>query len=228
MANRGEMLWQGTQAFRRRPLPDGLGSGKPTRTANPLLKCRRSPSERLRHFPPSWSREWRNGAQWNRQATLEHTASCTTPGPCAGGCLSLSTSSLRLPGSVRPYILRKGPEQMRGWTVPAIMVAAMSLPEGPAVAHPGGLNAQGCHNNRSTGEYHCHRGAGGGSPAPFSPPRQQRQSFASPFASIGGAFRNCAEARGAGAAPVYAGQPGYGPHLDRDGDGVGCEPYRGR
>jgi len=23
-------------------------------------------------------------------------------------------------------------------------------------AHPGGLNAEGCHNNRKTGEYHCH------------------------------------------------------------------------
>jgi len=41
-------------------------------------------------------------------------------------------------------------------------------------------------------------------------------------------FRNCTEARTAGAAPVYRGQPGYGEHLDRDGDGVGCEPYRGR
>jgi len=81
--------------------------------------------------------------------------------------------------------------------------------------------------NRSTGEYHCHRGGGGGSSsAPY--PRQQRQSFASPTSYAGGPFRNCAEARAAGAAPVYAGQPGYGPHLDRDGDGVGCEPYRGR
>lgn len=25
-----------------------------------------------------------------------------------------------------------------------------------AMAHPGGLNAEGCHNNRKTGEYHCH------------------------------------------------------------------------
>jgi len=41
-------------------------------------------------------------------------------------------------------------------------------------------------------------------------------------------FRNCAQARAAGAAPVLRGQPGYGPHLDADGDGVGCEPYRGR
>ncbi|MBB1254025.1 excalibur calcium-binding domain-containing protein [Streptomyces alkaliterrae] len=36
-------------------------------------------------------------------------------------------------------------------------------------------------------------------------------------------YRNCDAARAAGAAPVYRGQPGYGPHLDRDGDGVGCE-----
>lgn len=28
--------------------------------------------------------------------------------------------------------------------------------------------------------------------------------------------------------PVRRGEPGYGPHLDRDNDGIGCEPYRGR
>ena len=44
----------------------------------------------------------------------------------------------------------------------------------------------------------------------------------------GGAFRNCDAARAAGAAPIRRGEPGYGPHLDRDGDGVACEPYRGR
>ncbi|MEX5236153.1 GmrSD restriction endonuclease domain-containing protein [Kocuria arenosa] len=37
------------------------------------------------------------------------------------------------------------------------------------------------------------------------------------------AYANCSAARAAGGAPVYAGGPGYGPHLDRDGDGVGCE-----
>lgn len=35
-------------------------------------------------------------------------------------------------------------------------------------------------------------------------------------------------ARAAGAAPIRIGEPGYGPHLDRDGDGIACEPYRGR
>ncbi|MHA5048206.1 excalibur calcium-binding domain-containing protein [Streptomyces sp. SD15] len=36
-------------------------------------------------------------------------------------------------------------------------------------------------------------------------------------------YENCAAARAAGAAPVRVGDPGYGRHLDRDGDGVGCE-----
>lgn len=36
-------------------------------------------------------------------------------------------------------------------------------------------------------------------------------------------YENCDAARAAGGAPVRAGQPGYGSHLDRDGDGTGCE-----
>lgn len=36
-------------------------------------------------------------------------------------------------------------------------------------------------------------------------------------------FRNCSEARAAGALPLREGDPGYGPHLDRDGDGRACE-----
>ncbi|MEV8596097.1 excalibur calcium-binding domain-containing protein [Streptomyces sp. NPDC052012] len=36
-------------------------------------------------------------------------------------------------------------------------------------------------------------------------------------------YENCAAARAAGAAPVHAGEPGYGRHLDRDGDGTGCD-----
>ncbi|UYQ62315.1 excalibur calcium-binding domain-containing protein [Streptomyces peucetius] len=40
-------------------------------------------------------------------------------------------------------------------------------------------------------------------------------------------YDNCDAARAAGAAPVHEGDPGYGPHLDRDRDGVGCEAYNG-
>lgn len=82
----------------------------------------------------------------------------------------------------------------------------------PASAHPGGLNAEGCHNNRKTGGYHCHRG-------PASQPLRAK-SYA---LSSGREFANCTQARAAGAAPVKAGDPGYGRHLDRDGDGIGCE-----
>lgn len=36
-------------------------------------------------------------------------------------------------------------------------------------------------------------------------------------------YKNCDAVRAAGAAPIYAGDPGYSRKLDRDGDGVGCE-----
>jgi hypothetical protein len=38
-------------------------------------------------------------------------------------------------------------------------------------------------------------------------------------------YPNCAAARTAGAAPMYAGEPGYRPELDADSDGIACEPY---
>lgn len=36
-------------------------------------------------------------------------------------------------------------------------------------------------------------------------------------------YANCSEARAAGVTPIYAGEPGYAPHLDRDRDGIACE-----
>ncbi|MEY2566260.1 MAG: hypothetical protein QOE35_789 [Actinomycetota bacterium] len=36
-------------------------------------------------------------------------------------------------------------------------------------------------------------------------------------------YANCDDARAHGAAPIYQGQPGYRPGLDRDGDGIACE-----
>lgn len=37
-----------------------------------------------------------------------------------------------------------------------------------AAGHGGGLNADGCHHNRKTGDYHCHRG--GAAPAAAAAP----------------------------------------------------------
>ena len=41
-------------------------------------------------------------------------------------------------------------------------------------------------------------------------------------------WSGCDEARIAGSAPIYMGEPGYREGLDGDNDGVACEPYRGR
>ena len=102
-------------------------------------------------------------------------------------------------------------------TLLALAGAAATHPSaGPAIAHPGGLNGEGCHNNRKTGGYHCHR--------------NRRSSPQAPTAQLRGGvyFANCDAARAARAAPILRGQPGYRPALDRDNDGVACEPYRGR
>lgn len=97
------------------------------------------------------------------------------------------------------------------------LVALLLLLPGAALAHGGGLNAEGCHNNRKTGDYHCHR-----APAAAAPQANYLTSPSLPARS-GVEYANCTEARAAGAAPVRRGDPGYSRKLDRDGDGVGCE-----
>lgn len=95
--------------------------------------------------------------------------------------------------------------------IACLVLAAACLPGAPALAHPGGLNAEGCHTNRTTGEYHCHR-APSARPAPRA------------LARSGGArFANCAEVRAAGAAPLRRSDQGYRRGLDRDNDGIACE-----
>lgn len=79
---------------------------------------------------------------------------------------------------------------------------SISLALAVLMLHPGGLAADGCHRDRQRGGRHCHRTGA-------TPSTDGRLS--------GGAYLNCT------AAPVRRGEPGYGPHLDRNGDGIGCE-----
>ena len=113
----------------------------------------------------------------------------------------------------------------------SLILLALPIVAGNAWAHGGGLNKEGCHNDRKNGGYHCHRAS---SPAPVERSYQPGNplapsTYAPPARSpVGRAFANCSEARAAGAAPVRRGETGYGPHLDRDNDGIGCEPYKRR
>lgn len=91
-----------------------------------------------------------------------------------------------------------------GWSLldrsPPCWVSSSYLSDSPPPVRPAPL--------------YSYNSGGGGSPS---------RAYGGSVRRSGGAYRNCAAARAAGADPVYAGDPGYGPHLDRDGDGIGCE-----
>ena len=88
----------------------------------------------------------------------------------------------------------------------SLSVAALAITGYPALAHRGELNAEGCHNGKKTGDYHCHRRQ-----APAQTKKKNNVSYA-----------NCTEARRAGVSNIRRGQPGYAQHLDRDNDGLAC------
>lgn len=54
-------------------------------------------------------------------------------------------------------------------------------------------------------------------PAPVPAPVVPAPAAPEPY------YQNCDAVRAAGAAPIYAGQPGFQSKFDHDGDGVGCE-----
>ena len=56
-------------------------------------------------------------------------------------------------------------------------------------------------------------GSGEGSEEEATPEPEPQKEF----------YANCKEAKAAGAAPMYKGDPGYRPELDRDGDGSACD-----
>jgi hypothetical protein len=109
------------------------------------------------------------------------------------------------------HTFREGIVNIRTWILVLPLFVSID-----AFGHGGGLDSKGCHTNRKTGDYHCHR-------AQTPPATTSNSLHSSSPAAEGRAFKNCTEARAAGAAPVKRGDPGYGPHLDRDNDGIGCE-----
>lgn len=104
------------------------------------------------------------------------------------------------------------------------IVLTFSMMGFTALAHGGGLNSEGCHNNRKTGDYHCHQKKTTKYKPVIRSDFAKRKTFKNfEKQKVLFQFRNCTEARAAGKAPVRIGDPGYGRHLDRDNDGIGCE-----
>lgn len=108
-------------------------------------------------------------------------------------------------------------------TFAAAAAAIGVIAAGSAEAHGGGLDSKGCHHDRKNGGYHCHRPQVAPAPQPQTPRERPQEKPQALREASGEAFPNCSAARAAGAAPVRRGDPGYGSHLDRDGDGVACE-----
>lgn len=92
-------------------------------------------------------------------------------------------------------------------------IAAAALTAAPAVASADPLT-----------DFLCNSGSAQFCPV-LPPPAPMQAAPAPQSAPAPSAFeyKNCDAARDAGAAPVYRGDYGYGPHLDRDNDGIGCE-----
>ncbi|MBF1031071.1 MAG: excalibur calcium-binding domain-containing protein [Candidatus Nanosynbacter sp.] len=64
-------------------------------------------------------------------------------------------------------------------------------------------------------------------PAPTAPPRPRpRPATPAPAPSAELHFSSCKEARAAGYSHMRRGEPGYSPHLDRDGDGIACDKHK--
>lgn len=132
----------------------------------------------------------------------------------------------------------------------ALTALLLILSTGPAFAHGGRTNAQGCHNDRAKGTYHCHGGRSepavkraASASQSLSPSTRTSEAFSpSPVstpnsnmvvlnASIdmdeekGSAhfyFKNCDEARALNKAPMNTVAQGYRGVLDSNNDGVAC------
>ena len=64
-------------------------------------------------------------------------------------------------------------------------------------------------------------GIGGSKAEPKSTPTSTTvQKPADPASPV--TYANCGEVKAAGKAPIRKGDPGFGSHLDRDGDGIAC------
>lgn len=108
------------------------------------------------------------------------------------------------------------------------LLASLLLLTGPAWAHGGGLDANGCHHDRKTGGYHCHR------PPGTTPSAQASALFSEPPApamrgTSGGVIYRCASGYTTTPAPgcvVVAAGGRAGSPLTQSAQGFMSSPQR--
>jgi len=90
-----------------------------------------------------------------------------------------------------------------------------------SLSHPGGLNAEGCNNNRRTGECRCHRSSGSSRASSTCAQAELRtgQSGRCRLTPV----RQLLGGPGGWCSASASWRSGLRPKLDRDNDGVGCE-----
>lgn len=82
-------------------------------------------------------------------------------------------------------------------------------------AQKGGIGIWSIENYAQEDGYHTDAQKPSPQPAPIPAPQP------TPYQNV--YYKNCSQARAAGVAPIYQGEPGYRSGLDRDHDGVACE-----
>lgn len=99
--------------------------------------------------------------------------------------------------------------------IKAIFFLCLLFTANISFGHSGGLNNDGCHNNRKTGGYHCHKSQSSGYNTP-TPNYNRSQPFTCGTKFYCNQMSSCSEAN-------------YYMHtcrlykLDGDGDGIPCE-----
>lgn len=101
-----------------------------------------------------------------------------------------------------------------------ILVLLLILLSNQALSHSGRTNSEGCHNNRKTGQYHCHNKKKKITRKPQSTTRTLLQGASSNFKcenkTVCAQMRSCAEAK------FYLKECKVH-SLDGDNDGIPCE-----
>ena len=100
------------------------------------------------------------------------------------------------------------------------LVAGLSVLSALASAHGGGLDANGCHHVRKTGEYHCHQSNNVIVAARSAHPRLEE--LIEPMAYVCGSKQYCRQMMSCDEAKFYLDVCGLS-RLDGNSDGVPCE-----